>query len=188
MSATSDVVNEALQQMGGNNQKPVTGSAPDFDTSAAGVAAKYLYNPCVAFVARSFEWDFARFTAALQVSGNVAPDPWDFEYLYPEDAVQVWQVKPPTTDPNDPLPTTWARGNVLVSGTQTAVLWTDIENAVAVYNNNPSPTIWDPGFRQAVVRLLASEFALGLAGRPGTSQVLLSSAGMMAEIAKARDT
>jgi hypothetical protein len=186
-SPTAAIVNEALQMMGGN-QSPVTGSAPDFDTSTSGVAAKYLYNPCVAFVARQFEWDFARFTGELNLSGNDAPDGWAFEYLYPEDAVQVWQVKPATTDPNDPLPTTWVRGNAQVTGSQTAVIWTDVEDAVAVYNNNPMPTIWDAGFHQAVVRLLASEFAIALAGRPGASQALLSSAAMMSEIAKARDS
>jgi hypothetical protein len=187
MSATSDVVNQALIQMGGN-QKLVTGSAPDFDSSASGVAAKFLYNPCVAFVARSFEWDFARFTGTLTGSGNLAPDPWTFEYLYPEDAVQIWQIKPAVTDPNDPLPTTWARGNTLVGGTQTAVLWTKIASASVVYNNNPMPTVWDAGFLMAVVRLLASEFALALGGRPGTSQVLMSTSAMMADIAKARGT
>jgi len=186
-SATAAVVNEALIMMGGN-QKLVTGAAPDFDSSASGIAAKYLYNPCVAFVARQFEWDFARYTGALETSGNTPPDGWAFEYLYPEDAVQVWQVKPPTTDPNDPLPTTWVRANALVEDAQTAVIWTDVADAVAVYNNNPLPTVWDAGFRQAVVRLLASEFAIALAGRPGTSQALLSSAAMMNEIAKARDS
>lgn len=187
MSVTSDVVNEALQQMGGN-VKPVTGSAPDFDTSASGIAAKFLYNPCVAFVARSFEWDFARFQGALTLSGNAAPAGYAYEYLFPEDAIQIWQIRPAVVaDANDPLPTTWERGNTLVSGTQTAVIWTDVQNAIAIYNNNPSPTIWDPGFREAVVRLLASEFALALGGRPGTSQVLLSASAMMGEIAKSRD-
>lgn len=186
-SPTAAIVNEALQMMGGN-QKLVTGAAPDFDSSASGVAAKYLYNPCVAFVARQFEWDFARFTGPLDASPNTPPDGWAFEYLYPEDAVQVWQVKPEATDPNDPLPTTWVRGNALVGGVQSAVIWTDVQGAVAVYNNNPLPTVWDAGFHQSVVRLLASEFAIALAGRPGTSQALLSSAGMMNEIAKARDS
>lgn len=184
---TASVVNESLIMMGGN-QKLVTGAAPDFDTTASGVAAKYLYNPCVQFVGRQFEWDFGRFTGALELSGNTAPDPWTVEYLYPEDAVQIWQVKPAVTDPNDPLPTTWVRGNTLVSSTQTAVIWTDIAAAVAVYNNNPMPTVWDAGFRMAVVRLLASEFAIALAGRPGTSQVLLSSAAMMGQIAQSRDS
>jgi hypothetical protein len=39
-----------------------------------------------------------------------------------------------------------------------------------------------------VVRLLAAEFAIALGGRPDTSQVLTSTAGMMGEIAKARDS
>lgn len=183
------VVNEALQMMGGNNQKLVTGSAPTFDSTAQGIAASYLYDPCVKFVGREWEWDFARAYMDLEESGNTPPDGWGFEYLYPTAAVQIWQVKPPTlTDPNDPLPTTWDRGNAQVGGVQKAVIWTDIEDAVAVFNNNPTPLVWDPGFRQAVVRLLSSEFAIALGGRPDTSKVLLDSAGMMAELAKARDS
>jgi len=175
--------------MMGGNQKPVTGSAPTFDTTASGIAAKYLYGPCVAFVARQFEWDFSRAYAPLVESGNTPPDNWDFEYIYPASAVQVWQVKPPVlADENDPLPTTWARGNAQVSGVQTSVIWTDVEDAVAVFNNNPTPLVWDPGFRQAVVRLLASEFAIALGGRPDTSKVLLDSSGMMGELAKTRDS
>jgi hypothetical protein len=184
----ASVVNEALQQMGGNQPK-VTGNAPDFDGSTSGVAAKYLYNPCVAFVAQQFEWDFARTYVNLTVSGNTPPDGWAFEYLYPPEAIQVWQVKPATVaDANDPLPTTWVRGNTLVSAVQTAVLWTDIPSAQAVVNNNPSPTVWNPGFHMAVVRLLAAEFAIALAGRPDTSQVLTSTSAMMADISKARDS
>jgi hypothetical protein len=185
---TASVVNEALQQMGGNQPK-VTGAAPTFDGSTGGVAAQYLYAPCVAFVARQWEWDFARAYVDLVASGNTPPDGWAFEYIYPTAAVQIWQVKPQTlADPNDPLPTTWVRGNALVSAVQTSVIWTDVANAQAVFNNNPAPTVWDPGFREAVVRLLASEFAIALGGRPDTSQVLLQSSGMMGEIAKARDS
>ncbi len=185
---TAQVVNEAIQLFGGNQPK-VTGTAPTFDGSTSGIAAQYLYAPCVAFVARQFEWDFGRAYANLVASGNTPPDGWAFEYLYPASAVQVWQVKPQTVaDPNDPLPTTWVRGNALVASVQTSVIWTDVASAQAVFHDNPSPTVWDAGFRQAVVRLLAAEFAIALGGRPDTSQVLTSTAGMMAEIAKSRDS
>lgn len=184
----TDIVNQALQMMG-DNAPVVTGTAPTFDSSTAGIAAALLYEPCVAFVARQWEWDFARTTADLVPSGNTPPDPWTDEYLYPTGAVQVWQLKPATlTDPNDPRPTNWVRANTLVAGVQTSVLQTDFANAVAVFNNNPSPDVWDSGFTQAVVRLLASEFAIALAGRPDTSAVLAQSAGTMADAARMRDT
>lgn len=188
MTTPVDIVNESLQMMGGN-QKAVTGAAPNFDNSTNGIAAKYLYNPCVAFVARTFEWDFARAYETLGTTGNTPPDGWLFEYHYPADAVEVWQVKPLTvTDPNDPLPTTWVRGNAIVSAQQVSVLWTDVASAQAIVNNNPRPDVWDAGFRMAVVRLLASEFAIAVGGRPDTSKVLLDSSAMVAEIAKMRDS
>ena len=189
MAVTSnDIVNQALQMMG-NNAPTVTGNAPTFDTSPAGKAAALLYAPCVAYVARQFEWDFARTTVALTPSGNAAPAPWTQEYLYPPAAVQIWQLKPATlADPNDPLPTNWVRGNVLVTGTQTSVIWTDVASAVAIYNDNPGPNVWDPGFREAVVRLLASEFAIALAGRPDTSLVLFQTAGQVGGAARSRDS
>lgn len=184
----TDIVNQALQMMG-DNAPQVTGNAPDFDDTTAGQAAALLYAPCVAYVARQWEWDFARTSQALIVSGNVAPDPWDFEYLYPQSAVQIWQLKSATlADPNDPLPTNWVRGNVLVGTTQTSVIWTDVGSAVAVFNNNPDPSVWDPGFMQAVVRMLASEFAIALAGRPDTSAVLGQSASAVADASRMRDS
>jgi len=189
MAATSnDIVNQALQMMG-DNAPTVTGNAPTFDTSPAGRAAALLYAPCVAYVARQFEWDFARTTIALVASGNVPPDPWTQEYLYPAAAVQVWQIKAASlADPNDPTPTNWLRGNTLVGGTQTSVIWTDVATAVAIYNDNPGPAVWASDFREAVTRLLASEFAIALAGRPDTSAVLLQSAGQVGSGARTRDS
>ncbi len=182
------IVNRALN-LQGNKVPEVTGSYPDFDTSAAGVAAKWLYPEAVRTVGRLFEWDFARFTAALTLSGNVAPDPWTYEYLYPTDALQVWQIKPAAAvDPNYPIPTTWVRANRVVSGNQVSVIHTNVENAVAVYNNNPLPSTWDAGFTDAVVRWLASAFAMALSGRPETQQNILNTATAMMKEAMGRDS
>lgn len=189
MTVTStDIANQAIYYMGDNTQ-PVTGTAPNFDDSKAGVALRYLYEPCVQFVARQWEWDMARSSAALTASGNIAPGGWDYEYLYPTSAVQVWQLAPATqTDRNNPLPVNWVRGNTLVDGTQTSVIWSNLADAVAVFNNNPTENDWDAGFREAVVRLLASELAIALAGRPETSQVLFQSGSAALAAAKTRDS
>lgn len=184
----TDIVNQALQMMG-DNAPVVTGTAPAFDTTPAGISAALLYAPGVAFVARQWEWDFARTTAALVVTGNTAPDPWLFEYRYPASAVQVWQLKPASlADPNDPRPTNWVRANALVGTVQTAVIWTDVPAAVAVFNDNPDPSVWDAGFREAVVRLLASEFAIALAGRPDTAGVLSQTASAALAVSRMRDS
>jgi hypothetical protein len=188
LSVTSnDIANQAIQYMGGN-QPPVTGQAPNFDNSAAGVALSKIYSACVATVARQFEWDMARSTVSLTLSGNPAPFPWIYEYKYPLNGIEVWQLAPATlADPNNPLPTTWVVTNAVVSGQQQRVIQTNLQNAVAIYNNNPNENTWDASFREAVVRLLASELAMALAGKPDTSAQLLQSGSAFEAIAEGRD-
>lgn len=186
MTTAVDIVNQAIELIG-DNQPLVTGNAPNFDTSAAGKAAAQLYAPCVATVARQFGWDMARATVALTPSGNAAPLGWSFEYLYPTNGIEVWQLQPPAiADANNPLPQNWNVGNAVVGGTQRKVVWSNQAGALAVYNNNPNENVWDPGFREAVVRLLASEFAMALAGKPDTAQSYLESAGAFESAAEAR--
>lgn len=189
MSVTAaDVANEALMQMGGN-QPLVTGVAPTFDDSTAGKALQRLYVPCVQFVGRQFGWDFARAAVALVLSGNVAPFGWAYEYLYPTGGVQVWQITPATiADPFNPAPVNWVVGNAVVGSTQKKVIWSSVAAASAYYNNSPTEDTWDAGFRQAVVRLLASELSLAIGGNPQASQVLLQSAGSMEQLAEGRDS
>lgn len=180
MVATStDVVNEAIQLIG-NNQAPVTGIAPSFDTSAAGVAAAAIYDSVVAAVAREFNWDWTRQTLALVPSGNTPPPGLSQEYLYPAAAVQLWQLLPSApVDPNNPLPITWTVANTLVAGVQTKVIRTNLVSAqavcaIALTNSEP---LWDSLFRQTVVHMLASELAMALVARPDTARDMLDSAG-----------
>lgn len=166
------IVNRAIQLIG-DNQAPVTGTEPNFDSSAAGVAAKYLYPGVVQTVAKRFGWDFARNVAALSISGT-APANWTYQYLYPANGIEVRQLMPTTiTDPNNPLPVSWTIANATISSIPTKVIWTNLPNAVAVFTNNPPVSLWDAGFVEAVVRLLASEMAMAILGKPGTSQAQL---------------
>lgn len=188
MVTSTDIVNAAISQMG-DNQPPVTGVAPNFDNSTAGKAAKSLYTRCVQTVARQFGWDFSRNTAALVPTGNPAPFPWADEYLYPTNGIQVRQIMPPSlVDPNDPLPLNWSVANVLVNGVPKKVVQCNQANALAVFTNQPPEDLWDPGFVEAVVRLLASEFAVALAGKPDTAQFLLESGAKFTSIAETRDS
>jgi hypothetical protein len=129
-------------------------------------------------VARRYGWDFARNTVALTPSGNTPPFPWANEYVYPAQGVEVWQVLPPSAqaDPNNPLPINWDVANAVVRGAQTRVIHTNFSGAQAVYNNAPTEATWDSLFRAAVVRLLASELAFALDGKPDTSQTNFESA------------
>jgi hypothetical protein len=183
---SNDLANQAIQLIG-DNQPAVTGQAPTFDSSPAGVALAKLYGPCVQTVARQWGWDFARRTVALNVSGNVAPFPWAFEYLYPTNGIEVWQVMPATlADPNNPLPINWDVANAQVAGNQKKVIQCNLASAMAVYNNNPTEDVWDPLFREAVVRLLASELAMAISSRPDSAQLLLQTGNAFATIGEGR--
>jgi hypothetical protein len=172
---STDIVNEAIQLIG-DNQPPVTGTAPDFDTSTAGKAAAQVYLPTIAAVMRQFSWDFSRSTAALVLSGNTAPYPWTLEYQYPAGAIEVWELSPLTEDdPNDPLPVNFVVANAIVNGVQQRVIQTSLVDAQAIFGNNPSPDTWDALFHQAAVRLLASTLAMAIGGKPDVAQSMLSS-------------
>jgi hypothetical protein len=151
MTTSNNIANQAIQLIG-DNQPEVSGLAPNFDNSPAGIALQVWYYPCVQTVARQFEFDFARSNVALATSGNVAPYPWSYEYVYPANAVEIWQLLPPAqTDPNDPLPVNWTVGNTLVSGNQQRVIWSNLQNALANVNNAPDENSWDSLFREATV-------------------------------------
>lgn len=182
------ICNRALY-LQGNKAPEITGTYPNFDSSPPGKAAKWLYPEAVMTVGGLFEWDFARFTAALDLTVNVAPSPWTYEYLYPVDALQIWQVRPTTIeDPNYPLPVNWVRANAVVGGEQVSVIQTNIQFALAVYNNNPLPSTWSPNFTDAVVRWLSSGFAMALSGRPETQQNILTTATTMLQQAMGRES
>ena len=187
MTVTSqDIVNQAIMLIG-DDQPAVTGQAPNFDSSPAGVAASKLYFPCIQTILRQSNFDFSRNTQALELTGNAAPFPWAFEYSYPANCVQVWQLVPPTfADPNNPLPVNWDIANNVVNGAQSRVILTNLAGALAVFDNAPNENTWDALFRESVVRLLASELAMALAARPDSSQGLLQSGSAFETIADER--
>jgi hypothetical protein len=182
---SNDIANQAIVYMG-DNQPPVSGNAPNFDTSTAGLALAKFYTPVVQTVGRKFGWDFARNQVVLVPSGNPAPVPWTYEYLYPG-IVEVWQLLPPViADPNNPLPQRWSVGNSQVNDVQTKVIWSNLQNALANYNNAPTEATWDPLFREAVVRLLSSVLAVAIAGKPDTAQQYIESFGVFEGVGEAR--
>ena len=187
MAVTSqDVANQAILDIGGN-QPLVTGQNPTWDNSTVGKALQKLYTPAVQTVGRQFGWDFSRNLVTLTLSGNPANLLWTYEYLYPSNGVQVWQLIPGTiADANDPLPTNWLTGNTLVGSVQTKVIWSNVANAMAYYANNPTEATWDPGFREAVVRLLASELAMATSGKPDVAEAMLQSGAAFEKIAEGR--
>ncbi len=185
-ATSNDVVNQALQLMGGN-QPTVNGYAPTFDSSTAGRAAAALYYPTVATVTRQKAWGFTRKEAALQVSGNGPPSGWQFEYLYPADAVQVWQLTSPAADPNDPRPVNYEEAVTVANNQTVKVLRTNLVNAYAIYGSTPPESTWDSLFREAVVSLLASNFAMAIAGKPDAMAALQERGAAFEQIGEGRD-
>lgn len=186
MTTATEIVNQAIYLIG-NDQPLVTGVDPTFDNSPAGKAAQRLYGPCVATIARQFGWDFSRNFVTLTASGNAPPLGWTQEYLYPSMGVEIRQLMLPTIgDPNNPLPTTWNVGNTQVASVPTKVIWTNLAGALAVFTNQPGPDTWDPLFRESVVRLLASEFAMAIAGKPDSLRDFLEQSGGFVQIGATR--
>lgn len=164
------VVNQAIEYMG-DDQPPVTGNAPNFDSSIAGVAAANLYIPAVQTVARAFQFDFTRNTVALTATGNTPLAPFSVEYAYPVGTIELLTIMPiAPADLNNPLPFNWQIANTLVGGIQTKVIQCDLAGAQAIIVNMPPVPLWDAGFRECVARLLASQFAMAIAGKPDVSQ------------------
>ena len=115
------IVNQAIQLIG-DDQPPVTGVYPTFDSSLAGVAAAALYGPCVATVGQKFAFGFSRQYVSLTLSGNTAPMGWAYEYLYPTTAIEIRQLMPMTVaDLNNPLPQNWSLGNSSSTTTTTTI-------------------------------------------------------------------
>lgn len=191
MVTAVDIVNQAVYLIG-DDQPPVTGNAPNFDSSVAGKAAAQLYSLCVRAVGRQFGWDFARSQFALTVTANAPPLGYSYEYAYPQFAgltsVEIYQVVPPfpLADPNNPVPIDWTVGNNLIAGTQTKVIWSNQQFASVICNSNPAESTWDPLFQMAVVRLLASSMAMAIAGKPDVAQSMLESGSAFESLGEMR--
>ena len=190
MPTTSNTIANRAINLIGNNQTAITGEYPNFDGSAAGLASNTLYAGVVQTVGRTFGFDFSRNIATLALSGNpTTPVGWVYEYLYPTNGIQVRQIMPSVqTDLNDPLPSNWSEGNILVSGLVKKVIWTNIQNALAVITNQPQEDLWDSLFAEEVVRLLASELAMAVSGKPDVAKDNLESSAAFGKVAVTRDS
>lgn len=115
MVTPADIVNRAIQLIGGfNNNQAITGSPPLFDRTTIGVAAGTVYNAVVQTIARKFGYDFSRNIATLGLTGGTAPLNYAYEYFYPTNGIQVRQLVPPTfADANNPTPIRSTIGNVV---------------------------------------------------------------------------
>lgn len=188
-TSPADIANRAAVLMGGfNSNTPMTGIPPNFDGTPTGIVAGAAYGGVVQTVGKQFGWDFARQQATLAASGGAPPWWYDFEYLYPTNGIEIRQVVSATApaDPNDPRPIRWTVGTTIIAGVNKKVIWTNLANALGVISGQPSEGTWDSLFTEEVIRLLASELAMGAAGRPETSQIEYERSGQIATVGRAR--
>ena len=185
-TSAAQVINEALGLIGYDGPA-ITGVSPSFDSSTAGKAAAIYYIPAVTAVSRMHGWDFARTAAALALSGNIAPFPWAYEFLYPSNCAQFLEISPPTiADVNNPVPYDKARGVSIVAGNQVSVIWANISPAVGIFTGLPVESTWDGLFEADVIRYLASQFAMSNLGKPDTAQSYFEAVGTVTQIGSAR--
>jgi hypothetical protein len=194
MTTSTDIVNRSLQQIAA--QATVTGFNPTFDGSAAGNAAGILYTPVVKTLLRSQDWEFARREwIGTTVPPSLPPiiQPWQFIYLYPADCERLLQVFPAAPSAFDPQPVRWSVAEIVVTaglGTAPAkaILTNQAAAALTYTSNSILEDQWDSIFAESVVRLLASELAMALGGRPDFSEKMLATAGQLASSGAGKDS
>lgn len=191
MSAAG-IVNRAIQEIAG--QATVIGTVgaftgPDGTQSTYSEAANILYTAAVNFMLRSQDWEFAFTQLPLVASGGAPAYPWTAEYLYPDDCQRLRQVYPATWTPTDPQPVRWTFSNAIVATVERRVILCTVAGALAAYTTSAvTEDMWDPIFAEGVVRLLASEFAMAVAGRPDYAAKMLEWSGSIAGDGAGRDS
>ncbi len=188
MVDSADITNRALRQTA--SQAGVVGAVPALTGggSSSG-AANILYDSVVLMLLREQDWEFARTSIGLTVSGAVPLAPWQFEYLYPADCVKIRQVTPFAPDPLDPQPVSWSVADRVIAGVPVKVIGCDLVNAQLVYTtSNVTEDQWDSLFQETVVRTLGSELVMALGGRPDFSRVKLGEAGAIMQSAGGKDS
>ena len=150
----ADVVNQALDAIGADME---IGDIEE-GTKAARVALR-SYHECLKQLLRAAQWNFATARAPLDLVADatgrspsniptVVPEPWMFEYDYPEDCVKIRMI-PGNRLPSVPAPT----GNIAIPLTPLMTGLTarppgmgviPSRYAIATDSNYPPPT--PPGF------------------------------------------
>ena len=185
------IANRAAAQIAGEAQ--VAGTWPNF--TGAGNVSTYcniLYAGVVNMVARQQDYECFRFVAPLVPTGQTPLAPWSQEFVYPSDCLKVRQVTPQTWDKNDPQPVEWSvEEHPNAQGAQQKVIGTNVANAQLVYTTsypNVTEAQWDSLFQEAVVRVLASELAMAIGGRPDFEKVLLEQGGQLIQVGAGKDS
>jgi len=213
MATNIDVVNQALLAAGARDQ-----IISFTEGSVSAITANTLYQPTFETLARTAQWNCLRFQAPLtmlkaakgtpeNVSGTVLPippQPWLYEYLLPNDCLQVRQLLP-TFSVTSSIPIFSTSSSVgraraqrreidfavatdYVNGSLAKVILTNLDTAQIVYTINQSnPSFWDADFQAAYVAMLAALLIPPLNLNMGLLNIQNKLAQDIIEMAKSRD-
>ena len=182
---SNDIVNQALQ-MCGDNIPPVSGERT-FDDSTAGKALQKLYTPYVHRPSPSNSAGTLRATTSARAERESSASRLDLRISLSFDG-----GRGAASATRDHRRSKRSVAHQLVGRQFTRFHRSDQghlvnqQNALAVVNNAPTEATWDPLFREAVARLLASELADALAGKPDTAERFLQSAAAFESLGEGR--
>lgn len=179
MTSSIDIAKQALAIAGTRS----TINAID-DSTQEGRYIGLLYGPMRDFMLREGDYDWALQGAVPTLSGSGIGPIWPLSYSYPNVALRIRSLVPTVYDPLDPMPMEW---NVATVGAVRYILTKEAAQTV-IFTYAPPEDSWDPLFREAFVRFLASGLVFALENRLEASDKLIGAAMDFAGIANLRDS
>lgn len=193
MTSPVDIANLALAE--GATRTLINGFPP-IDNTPAAVSANLFYSPKTKSLLRGANWNFCRRQAnltllrrAVNADGTVSTDPpsqpFQYEYLYPSDALKIRFIQQflTTTTSGTAVPLTSASSSTIYpayavtnipfveavdmsTGSPRKTLLTNMPDAMAIYTADMSqyPDMWDANFLTAETAYLASFLIANLSG------------------------
>lgn len=167
VTSPADVVNLALGRIG---YKLRVGSL--YDGSAAAKKALDVYAQTRDAVLRQNDFGFAEKIAGGTLSGQGAPAPWSFEYLYPTDCLRLRNMFNSTylANKNNPLSNLYTVANTALSG---KVIWTNNTGMTFVYTAQiTDPSKWEALFVEMLATELGKRLGASLAGAESVKMMM----------------
>jgi hypothetical protein len=197
MADATDLVNQALAEIG---YSPLITDI--YDGSRAAIVALQVYSQTRDDLLRARDWPFARRTKLLTLlKSALVPladtwdedqpvPPWRFEYIYPDDCLELRALRPDPVqfeggDPLEPgyIPFGIASDFASVSATlPQKVILTDQEFALALYTTRlTNLDQWEPLATSALVDALAKKFIVSVGTPPQSVDLLKLKLGEAAQ-------
>ncbi len=173
LSTATDLVNAALINIG---VERLAGNL--YDGSREANAALAIYGQTRDLLIRTGDWQFASRTVTLDLlktapsvyltpwTDTYPPQPWRFEYAYPEDMIKLRIVKASTVlvPDFDPQPTPWTIYNDASYTPARRTILSNVPDAMAVFAGQVTdPLTWPVDFAQALVDALGTALTTALA-------------------------